>query len=809
MKEEEHKSEHNALLKKHAAGREEVCAIACAATTSCRGPQRILKLPVRNINKRNSRGESVLHVASKKGDLALVRALIEAGINVNQADYAGWTALHEASAQGHSAVVQELLQSGADVNSRGLEGLTPLHDAVTSNHYETVKLLIQYGSNPNDQNVFGKTPLNLKCDKGIKELLSTFHGPFVSPEEGSSKPSSAAVRGKPAALSCENESGIQPNKESHCCTNLESTITILESVEKKQKEMSAWELTGPDDIGKFTEAFSQIQDVLNHVLNKHKAENRELTRKYRIASDSFKQGILRKQLMSLASRQKCLLRSLQKQNSLKLSVQTQSCSLLSPRPSTQLPPAGENQPGADTVPVTYIGPYRTTQQEPPLSCDSVEAPLSPRGVEVPLSPLGIEVPLNSRGVEVPLNSRGVEVPLKSQGEEVPLSSRGIEAPLSSRGAISEETPSSHSLSSLGDSAILRDSSESTHITSDTESGEPEPNVDALGSCSEVAVHRENTPCADIVLHLKSGRSETGPVQPTISANQSPSSQQTAGARSDQQRSDSIGENVHWSPQVGVLIVSNNTAYIVSSSLTDKQHTSQTHQTRPSVTPLAPSSSFLQGVNSGQPPDWVTAKQNALSVNETLAAVTACQVPDKTSLGEALSHGVQKSSCEAAVSKTLPQYGDTTVSNRQLISLIQCGVIKPGDQVLQLTLKGCTYRASLLPDGSIKDMKGQFFLSPEEWVMSLLGPNIPITSAFAWKKVTYRSKSLLMYLESPDLAASQAFPVVTPCTEETGRSSITNFMDIKKILLISHEEFMPSRLMDQYWDTFSQSEDWEI
>ena len=47
------------------------------------------------------------------------------------------------------------------------------------------------------------------------------------------------------------------------------------------------------------------------------------------------------------------------------------------------------------------------------------------------------------------------------------------------------------------------------------------------------------------------------------------------------------------------------------------------------------------------------------------------------------------------------------------------------------------------------------------------------------------------------------------TEEAGRTSISNFMDINKILLISHDEFMPSRLMDHYWATFSQSEDWQM
>lgn len=55
-----------------------------------------VKIPNKaQLNKRNEKGESVLHKACKRGDLTHVKALIQAGISINMADYAGlsWLSL--------------------------------------------------------------------------------------------------------------------------------------------------------------------------------------------------------------------------------------------------------------------------------------------------------------------------------------------------------------------------------------------------------------------------------------------------------------------------------------------------------------------------------------------------------------------------------------------------------------------------------------------------------------------------------------------------------------------------------------------
>ncbi|XP_055223792.2 ankyrin repeat domain-containing protein 31 isoform X9 [Gorilla gorilla gorilla] len=97
------------------------------------------------INKRNARGESQLHLAARRGNLSLVKALIESGADVNLNDNAGWTPLHEASNEGSIDIIVELLKAGAKVNCENIDGILPLHDAVANNHlkHQTLSAVLQ------------------------------------------------------------------------------------------------------------------------------------------------------------------------------------------------------------------------------------------------------------------------------------------------------------------------------------------------------------------------------------------------------------------------------------------------------------------------------------------------------------------------------------------------------------------------------------------------------------------------------------------------------------------------------------------
>ncbi|KAM8966298.1 tonsoku-like protein [Pelodytes ibericus] len=113
-------------------------------------------------NRRNEKGETVLHRACIDGNTKLVQCLLEKGHPLNPRDYCGWTPLHEACNHGHLEIVQLLLDRGANINDAGgpmCEGITPLHDALSSGNFHVAQLLIRRGASVTQRNVKGDSAL--------------------------------------------------------------------------------------------------------------------------------------------------------------------------------------------------------------------------------------------------------------------------------------------------------------------------------------------------------------------------------------------------------------------------------------------------------------------------------------------------------------------------------------------------------------------------------------------------------------------------------------------------------------------------
>uniref|UniRef100_A0A672THT9 BRCT domain-containing protein n=1 Tax=Strigops habroptila TaxID=2489341 RepID=A0A672THT9_STRHB len=132
----------------------------------------VLKSPGGNtIGRRNYKGETLLHVASIKGDLAAVEQLLKNGADPNVKDNAGWTPLHEACNHGHREVVELLLQYRALVNITGYQNDSPLHDAARNGHVSIVELLLLHGASRDAVNIFGLRPVDYAESEKMKSVL--------------------------------------------------------------------------------------------------------------------------------------------------------------------------------------------------------------------------------------------------------------------------------------------------------------------------------------------------------------------------------------------------------------------------------------------------------------------------------------------------------------------------------------------------------------------------------------------------------------------------------------------------------------
>jgi ankyrin repeat protein len=105
-----------------------------------------------------SETERGLLEAARQGNVARVRALVEARVDVNAATASGTTALMEAAAAGRNDVARVLIDAGADVDARDRLGRTALDVALRAGQAPMVRLLRSRGAVGS-----GKSPGDTVC----------------------------------------------------------------------------------------------------------------------------------------------------------------------------------------------------------------------------------------------------------------------------------------------------------------------------------------------------------------------------------------------------------------------------------------------------------------------------------------------------------------------------------------------------------------------------------------------------------------------------------------------------------------------
>lgn len=166
--------EEPALARVNDHGRSLICAAAIAWDVS---RLRLLLEFGADIETKDSGGHNPLYrVSNGQGSEEVGRAalelLINQGADVNQTTgVGGMTPLHMAARRGTVAIAEVLLAAGAKVDARDTKGETPLRRAVNCGNEEMVRLLLTHGADPRSQDRSGSTVLDAARHKRIREAL--------------------------------------------------------------------------------------------------------------------------------------------------------------------------------------------------------------------------------------------------------------------------------------------------------------------------------------------------------------------------------------------------------------------------------------------------------------------------------------------------------------------------------------------------------------------------------------------------------------------------------------------------------------
>jgi hypothetical protein len=113
----------------------------------------------RVVNYKGYKGDTALHIVTRKRQLPWVAFLLKNGADPNIADSKGDTALHIAARIGFDQAAEYMIELGARVDAANRGGETALTVAVQANQPKIVEMLLKAGANPDKgDHVAGLSP---------------------------------------------------------------------------------------------------------------------------------------------------------------------------------------------------------------------------------------------------------------------------------------------------------------------------------------------------------------------------------------------------------------------------------------------------------------------------------------------------------------------------------------------------------------------------------------------------------------------------------------------------------------------------
>ncbi|XP_020376693.2 ankyrin repeat and SOCS box protein 3 isoform X1 [Rhincodon typus] len=123
--------------------------------------------------------------AVKKGNVELLKTLIQKGYSLDIADNRGWCPIHEAATHKSLRCLRLLIHAASSaqcIDLKTFEGETALHLAAKCSHLKIVQILLKAGANPNAITNENVTPLFLATEKGDIAVAKTLlkHGARIN-----------------------------------------------------------------------------------------------------------------------------------------------------------------------------------------------------------------------------------------------------------------------------------------------------------------------------------------------------------------------------------------------------------------------------------------------------------------------------------------------------------------------------------------------------------------------------------------------------------------------------------------------------
>ena len=124
------------------------------------------------LHYQNSKGFSLLILASYNNQSEIVKYLISKNANINLADTSGNTALMGVAFQGYTDIARILIKNKVSIDQQNYNGATALHFAATFGNKAIVELLIEAKASKTIKNSYGDTPYDLAKKQANVELAN-------------------------------------------------------------------------------------------------------------------------------------------------------------------------------------------------------------------------------------------------------------------------------------------------------------------------------------------------------------------------------------------------------------------------------------------------------------------------------------------------------------------------------------------------------------------------------------------------------------------------------------------------------------